>query len=84
MIPVWRNEYIIIVFELLPTPPNTPPKCLFTAALIAAMPEKVPKIRLRLKQAYNFTIKNYVKNKDVFIEIHIQSVIDYSTKVWDE
>ena len=33
------------MFKLLPTPPNTPPKCLFTAALVAAMPEKVPKIR---------------------------------------
>ena len=34
---VWRNKYIITVFELLPTPLNTPLKCLFTAVLIIAM-----------------------------------------------
>ena len=37
LVPAWRNEYIIIVFELLPTPPNTPLKYLFTAVLIAAI-----------------------------------------------
>ena len=42
LVPVWKNEYIITVFELLPTPPNTPPECLFTAALIAAMPKNAP------------------------------------------
>ena len=84
MMPVWRNEYTTAVFELLTTPPDTPPECLFTAALAAAMPEKVPKIRLCLEQAYNSTTKSYAKNKDVFAETHIQSVTDYSTKVWDE
>ena len=42
LIPVWRNKYIIIVFELLPTPPNTPPKCLFATALVTAMPRNAP------------------------------------------
>ena len=37
LVPAWRNEYIIIVFELLPTPPDTPLKCLFIAVLIVAM-----------------------------------------------
>ena len=31
--PVWRNEYILIVFKLLIISPNTPLECLFTAAL---------------------------------------------------
>ena len=34
LVPAWRNEYIITVFKLLLTPPNTPIKCLFIAALI--------------------------------------------------
>ena len=38
LVPAWRNKYIITVFELLPTPPNTPPKCLFITALITTMP----------------------------------------------
>ena len=38
LVPVWRNKYIITVFELLPIPPNTPPKYLFVTALITAMP----------------------------------------------
>ena len=37
LVPAWRNKYIITVFELLPTPPNTPLKCLFITALITAM-----------------------------------------------
>ena len=39
LVPAWRNEYIIIVFELFPTPPDTPLKYLFTAVLITAMPK---------------------------------------------
>ena len=39
LIPAWKNEYIITVFELLPTPPNTPPKYLFITALITAIPK---------------------------------------------
>ena len=42
LVPAWRNKYIITVFELLPTPPNTPPKYLLTAALIAAMLKNTP------------------------------------------
>ena len=34
LVPVWRNEYIIIVFKLLLTSLNTPLKCLFITALI--------------------------------------------------
>ena len=41
LVPAWRNKYIITVFELLLTPPNTPLKCLFVAVLIMAMPKKV-------------------------------------------
>ena len=37
LVPAWRNKYIITVFELLPTLPDTPPECLFTAVLIAVM-----------------------------------------------
>ena len=42
LVPVWRNKYIIIVFELLPTPPDTPPECLFIIALIAVMLKNAP------------------------------------------
>ena len=42
LVPIWRNKYIIIIFELLPTPPNTLIKCLFTTALITAMPKNTP------------------------------------------
>ena len=42
LVPVWRNKYIITVFELLPTPPNTPPKCLFIIALIMAILKNTP------------------------------------------
>ena len=38
----WRNKYIITVFELLPTPLNTPPKYLFTTVLITAMLKNAP------------------------------------------
>ena len=38
----WRNEYIITVFELLPTPLDILLKCLFTAVLITAMLKKGP------------------------------------------
>ena len=37
LVPVWRNKYIIIVFELLPTLPDTPLKYLFIIVLITAM-----------------------------------------------
>ena len=42
LVPVWRNEYIIIVFELLPTPPNTPPEYLFITVLITAILKNAP------------------------------------------
>ena len=35
----WRNKYIITVFKLLPTPPNTPLKCLFITVLIMVIPK---------------------------------------------
>ena len=42
LVPAWRNKYIITVFELLPTPPNTPPECLFIIALVAVMLKNAP------------------------------------------
>ena len=39
LVPAWKNKYIITVFELLLTPPNTPLKYLFTAVLIMVMPK---------------------------------------------
>ena len=42
LVPVWRNEYIITVFELLPISLNTPLKYLFIAALVAVMPKNTP------------------------------------------
>ena len=42
LVPAWKNKYIITVFELLPTPPNTPLKCLFITVLIMAMPRNTP------------------------------------------
>ena len=42
LVPAWRNEYIITVFELLPTPPDTPLECLFITALVTAMPRNAP------------------------------------------
>ena len=42
LVPAWRNKYIITVFELLPTPPNTPLKYLFITVLIMAMPRNTP------------------------------------------
>ena len=41
IIPAWRNEYIITVFELLPTPPDTPPEYLFITVFTAAMLKKI-------------------------------------------
>ena len=42
LVPAWRNKYIIAVFKLLPTPPNTPLKYLFITVLIMAMPRNTP------------------------------------------
>ena len=42
LIPAWKNKYIITVFELLPTPPNTPPKYLFITALITIILKNAP------------------------------------------
>ena len=41
LVPAWRNKYIIIVFELLFTPFNTPLKCLFITVLITVMLKNV-------------------------------------------
>ena len=43
LIPVRKIKYIITVFKLLPTPPNTPLKYLFTAVLIMAILKKALK-----------------------------------------
>ena len=56
LVPAWRNKYIITVFDLLPTPPNTPLKCLFTAVLIMAMPKKVPSKSLLSVWEYKFKL----------------------------
>ena len=42
LVPVWKNKYIITVFELLPTPPDTPLKCLFVTVLITAILKNTP------------------------------------------
>ena len=42
LVPAWRNKYIITVFKLLPTPPDTPTKYLFTTVLITAMLKNTP------------------------------------------
>ena len=42
LVPAWRNKYIITVFKLLPTPPNTPLKCLFITVLITVIPKDTP------------------------------------------
>ena len=42
LIPAWRNKYIITVFKLLPTSPNTLIKCLFMTALITAILKNTP------------------------------------------
>ena len=42
LVPAWRNEYIITVFELLLTPPNTSLKCLFTTVLIMVILKNTP------------------------------------------
>ena len=53
---MWRNEYIITVFELLPTPPDTPLKCLFAAVLIAAMPKNTLSKNLLSVWEYKFEL----------------------------
>ena len=50
----WRNKYIITVFELLFTPPNTPLKYLFTAVLIAVIPKNTPSKSLLSIWEYKF------------------------------
>ena len=42
LILAWRNKYIIIVFKLLPIPPDLPLKCLFIIVLIMAMLRNAP------------------------------------------
>ena len=56
LIPVWKNKYIITVFELLPTPPNTPPKCLFIIILIIIMPKNTPSRSLLNVWEYEFEL----------------------------
>ena len=52
----WRNEYIITVFKLLPTPPNTPLKYLFTAVLIIAIPKNALSRSLLSMGEYEFEL----------------------------
>ena len=54
LVPAWRNKYIITVFELLPTPPNTPLKCLFITVLIAEIPKNAPSKSLLSVWEYKF------------------------------
>ena len=56
LIPAWRNKYIITVFELLPTPPDTPLKYLFTAVLITVMPKNTPSKSLLSVWEYKFEL----------------------------
>ena len=54
LVPAWKNKYIITVFELLPTPPNTPPKYLFITALITAILKNTPSRNLLNMWEYEF------------------------------
>ena len=56
LVPAWKNEYIITVFELLPISPNTPLKYLFTAVLITAMPKNAPSKSLLSVWEYKFEL----------------------------
>ena len=56
LVPMWRNEYIIAVFELLPISLNTPLKCLFTAVLIAAMFKDISSRSLLSLWEYKFEL----------------------------
>ena len=54
LVPAWRNEYIIIVFELLFTPPNTPLNHLFITVLITIMLKDTPSKSLLSVWEYKF------------------------------
>ena len=54
LVPVWKNEYIITVFKLLLTPPNTPLKCLFITALITTIFKNTPSKNLLSVWEYKF------------------------------
>ena len=56
LVPAWRNKYITTVFKLLPTPPDTPLKCLFAAVLITAMPKNAPSRSLLSVWEYEFKL----------------------------
>ena len=56
LVPAWRNKYIITVFELLPTPPNIPPKYLFVIVLITAMLKNIPSKSLLSIWEYKFEL----------------------------
>ena len=56
LVPAWRNKYIIIVFELLLTPPNTSLKCLFIIVLIMVMLRNAPSRNLLSVWEYKFEL----------------------------
>ena len=56
LVPAWRNKYIIIIFELLPTPPNTPLKYLFITALIIIILRNTPSKSLLNMWEYKFEL----------------------------
>ena len=56
LVPVWRNKYIITVFELLPIPPNMPLECLFIIILITAMLKNTPSKSLLSVWEYKFKL----------------------------
>ena len=56
MVPAWRNKYIITVFKLLPTLPNTPLKYLFIIILIVVMPRNTLSKSLLSVWEYKFEL----------------------------
>ena len=56
LVPAWRNKYIIIVFELLFTPPDTFLKCLFIIVLVMAILKNIPNKNLLSVWEYKFEL----------------------------
>ena len=54
LVPVWKHKYIIAVFELLPTLPDTPSECSFIIVLRTAMPKNTPSRSLLSVWEYKF------------------------------
>ena len=56
LVPAWRNEYIITVFKLLPTPPDIFLKYLFITVLITVIPKDTPSKSLLNMWEYKFKL----------------------------